>query len=188
MSFWEWCQIQSAIIFSACLGLYLVVFPVGLFELRILLTLWLRSFYTRLGYGVNFLQTFTWHGVFFQRLLFGTDFFLWYSCFLGWKLKLRPHPQYKVSEYTLILKRRTRKFNFLSYVLKLVKINISFFFQRLVVLGTIYRPAVPACTISSSIYQPSMSEQANEAGRFIGQTCQLYQIFGLICQFSQPKG
>ena len=33
---------------------------------------------------------------FSQCLLFGTDFFLLYSCFSGWELKLRPYLQYGV--------------------------------------------------------------------------------------------
>ena len=63
---------------------------------------------------------------FFQCLLFGTDFFLWYSCFPGWEMKLLPYLQYRVSVSTLILKRGTRIFSFHSYVLYIVKINISF--------------------------------------------------------------
>ena len=42
-----------------------------------------------LRWARRFLQVFTWHGL-FQCLLFGMDFFLWYSCFPGWDLKLRP--------------------------------------------------------------------------------------------------
>ena len=38
---------------------------------------------------------------FFQCLLFGMHFFLWYSCFLGRTLKLRPYLQYRISAYTL---------------------------------------------------------------------------------------
>ena len=44
----------------------------------------------------------------------------------------------------VFLKKRTSRFNFRSYILNLVKINISFFFQRLVVLGRIYRSPVPS--------------------------------------------
>ena len=55
------------------------------------LTIWRQSsIYTLQGHGVNFFyKTFTWHGL-FLKLLFGTDFFLWYSCFPGWELKLLP--------------------------------------------------------------------------------------------------
>ena len=86
----------------------------------------------------------------FQCLLFGTDFFLWYSCFLGWEVKIHPHPQYRVSVYTLFLKWRTRKFNFRSYVLSLVKINISFCLSKVGSMGPIYRPYDLASTISSA--------------------------------------
>ena len=37
-----------------------------------------------------------------------TDFFLWYSCFLGWEMKLRSYLHYRVTIYIKILKRRTR--------------------------------------------------------------------------------
>ena len=40
------------------------------------LTLWLQSYFATLRWqGVNFLQTFTWHVLSFQCLLFVTDFF-----------------------------------------------------------------------------------------------------------------
>ena len=82
-----------------------------------------------------------------------------------------PHLQYWVSVYTQFLKQTTRKFNVHSYVLNLVQINISFIFQRLIVLGPIYRPSVPhnwieladllaihATLVESSgpIYRPSL--------------------------------
>ena len=60
------------------------------------------------------------------------------------------------------LKWRTSRLNFRSYVLNLVKINISFFFQLLIIPGSIYRPPVP-----SEHYQ---------FGRFIGQVYQNSQI------------
>ena len=63
--------------------------------------------------------------------------------------------------YTL-LKWRTRKFNFRSYVLNLVKINIRFFLSKVGSPGPIYRPAM-----SSMYYQFS---------RFIGQVCQNSRI------------
>ena len=54
------------------------------------LTLWLQSFlYPSDGTEIFFYKLSP--GMdFFQCLLFGTDFFLWYSCILGWELKLRP--------------------------------------------------------------------------------------------------
>ena len=64
----------------------------------IFLTLWLWSFlcYRRIGTenGYNVLLTFTWHGVFSPCLLFGTDFFLWYSCFPAWELPMSSAPIY----------------------------------------------------------------------------------------------
>ena len=82
------------------------------------------------------------------------DLFLWYSCFQNWSSS---YLQYKINVLYPFFKRRTRKFIFRSYVLNLVKINLSFFFQRLVVPGLIYRLAVP-----SMYYQ---------FGRFIGHAC-----------------
>ena len=116
-----------------------------------MLTLWLQSFFLLpfTEHGVNFVQTFTWRGLYFFM------FTVWHEfcslvLFLGWELKLSPYSQYRV--------RRTSRFYFRSYVLNLVKINISFFFQRLAVHGPIYWPPV-----SSEYYQ---------FGRFISQACQ----------------
>ena len=81
------------------------------------------------AHGDKFLQTLTWHGL-FSMFTVWTDFFLCYSCFLGWELKLCLYLQYRVSVYTLFLKRRTRKFIFRSYVLNVIKINISFFLSN----------------------------------------------------------
>ena len=59
---------------------------------------------------------------FFQCLLFGTDFFL-VLVFPG--LRIEAPTLSTVSAYTF-LKQRTRKLNFRSYLLNLVKINISY--------------------------------------------------------------
>ena len=114
-------------------------------------------------------------------LLFGMDFFfVFYSYFLGWELKLCPHSQYRVSVYTLFIKQRIRKFNFHSYVLNLVKISISFFLSKFGSHGVDL-----SCTISSanlldkrarivewsgSIYQPNCSEKVKYASA-------IYQYF-----------
>ena len=65
------------------------------------LTLWLWSFfyYPPLGIEVIFFTYLHLAQSFFPCLLFGTDFFLWYSCFPGWELKLRPHQQHRASEF-----------------------------------------------------------------------------------------
>ena len=90
-------------------------------------TLWMQSFLYPSGCTeIIFYKPSPGTKLFFQCLLFGTDFFHWYSCFSGWELKLRPYLQYRVSVYTQFLKWRTRKFNFRSYVLNLLLINISF--------------------------------------------------------------
>ena len=81
----------------------------------------------------------------------GMDFYsmftVWHRCFI-WYWRFRAE-NWSSAPFTvqgkcmyIFLKRITRKFNFRSYVLNLVKINKFVFFQRLVVLGLIYRPAV----------------------------------------------
>ena len=81
------------------------------------------------GHRVNFLQIFTWHGL---SLLMFT---VWHGLpslvlmFSGLRIEAPPHPQYRVSVYTLF-KAETSRFNFCSYVLNLVKINISFFLSK----------------------------------------------------------
>ena len=65
-----------------------------------------------------------------------------FSLFSGLRIEASFHPQYRVSVYTLFLKRRTSRFNFRSYVLNLVKINMFF-----------------------------LSKVGSPRGRFIGQLC-----------------
>ena len=51
--------------------------------------------------------------------------------FLGLRIELCPYLQYWVSVYTQLLKRRTRKFNFRSFVLQpSIDINISFYLSK----------------------------------------------------------
>ena len=95
-----------------------------------------------IGHRVNCLQTFTWHWFSFSMFTVFTDFFLWYSCFPGWELKLLSHPQYKVSVYTLS-KAENQKIQFPLLCIKPSKDKQVFFFQRLVVPGPIYRPPMP---------------------------------------------
>ena len=57
----------------------------------------------------------------------------------GLRIAALSHSQYRVSVYTCIytfLKRKISRFNFRSYVLNLVKINISFFLSKVESLGT----------------------------------------------------
>ena len=79
-------------------------------------------------------------------------------------LRIEASPPFTVQEKRIynFLKLRTSKFKFSFYVRNLVKINIKFFFQRLVVPGTIYRQHVP-----SEHYQ---------FGQFISRACQNSQI------------
>ena len=93
-----------------------------------------------------------WHGLFSLVLLFS-----------GLRIEA-PIPStvqgkwiYTFLKQRTILKQRTSRFNFRSYVLNLVKINKFLFFQRLVVLRPIYWPLVP-----SEHYQIE---------QFIGQAC-----------------
>ena len=69
-------------------------------------------------HGDNFLLTFSWHRV-FSYLLFNTDFFC-YSSFVVFAFQFLPYLKYRISVYIKCLKRRTRKLNFLPFVLNLV--------------------------------------------------------------------
>ena len=76
------------------------------------------------------------------------------------------------------VKRRTRKFNFHSYVLNLVQIN------RNVCLSKVGSPGADLLASRAEhvllvwpTYRPTVPQQPNRAGRFIDQTCQLDKIF-----------
>ena len=67
------------------------VTPKNLLEYLYHWTLWLWSFLLPSNWHeVNFYKPSLDTDFLFQCLSFETDFFLWYSCFLGWELKLRP--------------------------------------------------------------------------------------------------
>ena len=123
----------------------------------IILTLWLQSFlYPSVGTKIifykpsmawNFFSMFTiWHGYFSLVLMFH-----------GLRIDAPPISTVQSKCIYTFLKPKIRKFDFCSYVLNLVKINISFVFQRMLVPGPIYQPAMPI-----RYYQ---------FGRFIGQAC-----------------
>ena len=148
------------------------------------LILWLRSFFATLQWhGDNVLQTLTWH-----RLSFSI-FTVWHRLFslvlLFPRLRIEallPSTVQGKCIYTF-LKLRTRKFNFRSYVLNPVKINISFCHSRGQFIGLL-------CHIVESngpIYRPSMPQSSNRAGRFIGHPCQLDKIFGPIYRPTAAK-
>ena len=66
-----------------------------------ILTIWLLSFFCYPPVGMEIICYMPSPSMeFFLCLLFDTDFFLWYSCFLGWELKPCPDLQYRVSAYT----------------------------------------------------------------------------------------
>ena len=50
--------------------------------------------------------------------------------FSGLRIEALPPTQYRVSVYTLVLKRRTEKFNF-RYVVNLIKLNTSFWLSTI---------------------------------------------------------
>ena len=102
-----------------------------------------------------------WHGLFSLVLIFSTL-----------RIDAPPHPQYRVSEYTFF-KTQNQSIQFPLLCTKLSKDKRKIlFFQRLVVPGPIYRPAVP-------------SEQL-QFGQFIGQACQNNKSRGLIYLPNMP--
>ena len=94
-----------------------------------------KFFYILHGHGDNFLQTFTWHGL-FSMFTVWHGFFSFVLTFPGLRIE-DPTPSIVQGKsiYTFF-KRRTRKYNFRSYVLNLVKINISFCLSKVGRHGT----------------------------------------------------
>ena len=136
------------------------------------LTLWLRSFfcYPSLGTELISVQSCTCHGLFFQCLLFGMNFF--FGAHVSRAENWSSAPIYTY------LKRRISRLNFRSYVLNLVKINISFFFQRLVDPGRFSKhyqfgwfigQAWQKSRIVRTDFSAKRAYQKRYLGRFIGQ-------------------
>ena len=156
---------------------------------QILVTLWLQFFLLPFaGHGVNFLQTFTCHGLSFSMFTVLHRLFSLVLMFSRLRIEaLSPSTVQGKCIYTFI-KQRTSTFNFRSCVLNLAMIN-QFFLSKLLVPGPIYRPPVPSEHISvRPIYRPSVPEQLNRTCRFIGQTCLSDKIFGPIYQPTTAKG
>ena len=79
------------------------------------------------------------------------------------------------------LKRRTSRVNFHSYVLIVVKINKSICLSKVGSSGAdLSATRVYQALSVHPINRPSMSEQSNRAGRFIGQACLLDKFFVLV--------
>ena len=79
------------------------------------------------------------------------------------------------------LKRRISRFNFRSYVLNLVNINIRFFLSKIGSPGGDLSATHAQRALSVRlIYRPSMPKQSNRAGLFIGKMCLSDKIFGSI--------
>ena len=108
----------------------------------------------------NLLHTFAWHVFYFSMLTVWQTFslVLTFGRAENWNSALSTVQ----GKYTQFLKRRTRKFNFRSYVLNLVKINIRFH------LSKIGNPGADLSTNHATI--------VNQACQFIGQTCHNSQI------------
>ena len=87
---------------------------------------------------------------FFQCLQFGTDFLLWYSCFPGWELKLRPSLSTVQGKYIYIFfKAENQEIQFPLLCTKTSKDKHKFFvLQRLAVTGQFIVQLCLACTIS----------------------------------------
>ena len=68
-----------------------------------MLTLWLQSFFLLpfAGHVVNFLQTFTRHGLSFSMFTVWHGLFSLVLVFSGLRIDASPHPQYRASVYTL---------------------------------------------------------------------------------------
>ena len=124
----------------------LVGMPIGfLYPLYMLYWHFLRSFNPLaaelfsllpcVGHGVNFYKPSLWYGLSFSMFTVWHAHFSLVLMISGLRNEAPPPSIVKVSVYTLFLQQRTNRFHFSSYVLNLVKINISFFFRRLVVPG-----------------------------------------------------
>ena len=94
------------------------------------LTLWLQSLFIPFrGTVIIFLHALTWLGLF-------SMFTVWYRLlslvlmFSGLRIEALPHLQYRVSVYTLFLKRRTRKFYFRLLCTKPSKDKHKFFLSK----------------------------------------------------------
>ena len=100
-----------------------------------ILTLWLHSFfcYPRISTEIFLLQTLTWYGLSYPMFTVWHRYFFLVLMFPG--LRIVAPPPSTVSIYTLFLRRRTRKFNFRSYVPNLVEINISLCLSKVGSLG-----------------------------------------------------
>ena len=143
------------------------------------------------------LHTFTMHKV-FPMLTVWHSLFSLVLVFPGLRIELRPYIQYRVVYiyiyiciyiYTQFLKLRTRKFNFRSYLLNEVSINISF------CLSKVGSPEADLSTISAKIvelsglsYWPPVPQYLNRAGRFSGHPCQVDQFLGRYIGQPQPNG
>ena len=81
---------------------------------------------------------------------------------------LRIEAPNRVSVYTLSLKRRTMKLNFRSYILNLVKINISFFLSKVGSPGAdLSANHATLVKWSGLIYWPNLPIRQKFVGRFI---------------------
>ena len=92
------------------------------------LTLWLRRivFATLQEHGDNFLQTLNRHGLYFSIFAVRHGLFSLVLMFPGLRIEAPPPSTVKGKCRYTFLKRKTKKLNFRSYVLNVVKINKSF--------------------------------------------------------------
>ena len=126
------------------------------------LTVWLRSIsYTLQGMEIIFTKLHLAQTFFFNVYCWARTFSL---VLMFPRLRIEAPPLCTVQGKCIntFLKQRTRKLNFHSFVLNLVKIKISFFLSIVGSHRLIYRSAIP-----SMYYQ---------FGRFIGQACHNSQI------------
>ena len=88
----------------------------------------------------------------------------------------------------IFLKQRSRKFNFRSYVLNLLKIKMFLFSKVSSPWADLSALRAQRALSVRSIYQPYVPQQSNRAGRFSGPPCQLDKTFGHIYRPSAAKG
>ena len=114
-----------------------------------LLTLRLWSFfYTLQGHEDNCLQTLNWHELLFSMFTVWHGLFSLVLMFSGLRIEAPPLSTVQGKCIYTFLKRRTSKFNFCSYVLNIVKINIIFWFLKGYSWGRFIGQPCLACTIS----------------------------------------
>ena len=155
------------------------------------LTLWLKSFSMLPSnwHGDNFFTNPHQSGLSFSMFTVLHRLLSLVLMFPGLPIEAPPQSTVQGKCIYTFFKQKTRKFNFRSYVLNLIKMNISFCLSKVGSPGADLSALRAQRALSAwPIYQPYVTQQSNRAGRFSSPPCQLGKMFGPIYRATEAKG